>query len=324
MVTFLNKVTGVSTCRVPKCAACLYSKIRRKPWQNKLPPGSVKDSLMSMPCLLPNGPLRPGTASIDHFVCAENGLVGHSKGRLTLKSFCGGSVFIDTESSVGFVHLQTSLNADQTLAGKQAFEREMSKFGRAIIAYRADNGIFADNLFKANLQGNDQVITYCGVGGHHQNAIAENRIGTLTQTARAMLLHATLMWPEVVTTALWPFGILLANDLSNLQPRDDGPCYLSRLSQSTDLPSFRDFHPFGCPVVVLDDRLHSSGDKIPRWEQRSWVGVYLGKSKYHPSSVPLVLNIKTGHVTTPFHVCFDDDFTLVETLTRQSVPKSLG
>ena len=246
--------------------------------------------------------------------------VGHSKGALTLKSFRGDAVFVDTESMVSYVHLQTSLNADQTLLGKHAFEREMAKYGRAIVTYRSDNGVFADNVFKAAILAADQSITYCGVGGHHQNALAENRIGVLCLNARSMLLHATLLWPEAVTSALWPFAMCLANDLCNLQPRSDGPCYLQRLSLSDVLPSFSHYHPFGCPVVVLDDRLHSSGNSIPRWEQRCWVGVYLGSSKYHASSVPLVLNLATGHVTTPFHVVFDDDFSLVESLTRQEVP----
>ena len=60
-----------------------------------------------------------------------------------------GTVFIGTESSFGYIHLQTSLNAEQTITGKKVFEWEMSKYGRAIIAYHADNGIFADNAFKS-------------------------------------------------------------------------------------------------------------------------------------------------------------------------------
>ena len=315
-----SAVCDTSTCLLPKCAVCLYGKMRRKPWRTKHPPCSVIDSLMLFPFVLPAGPLRPGSASIDHFSCSEPGLVGHSKGLLTLQSFRGGAVFIDTESMVSYVHLQTSLNAVQTLAGKHAFEREMAKYGRAIVSYLCDNGIFADNVFKAAIVASDQSITYCGVGGHHQNSLAENRIGVLCLNARAMLLHATLLWPEAVTSTLWPFSLCLSNDLCNLQPRPDGPCYLQRLSLSNILPSFTHYHPFGCPVVVLDDRLHSSGDSIPRWEQRCWVGVYLGSSKYHASSVPLVLNLATGHVTTPFHVVFDDDFSLVESLTRQQIP----
>ena len=221
----LTSIRDASTCPLPKCAACLYGKMKRKPWRTKKPPGSVIDSLMSMPFLMPDGPLRPSrSASIDQFSCSELGLVGHSKGILTLKSFRGGAVFVDTESMVSYVHLQTSLNAAQTLAGKLAFEREMAKYGRAIVTYRADNGIFADNAFKAIIDASNQSITYCGVGGHHQNSLAENRIGILCQNARSMLLHATLLWPEAVTSALWPFAMCLSNDLCNLQPRSDGPC----------------------------------------------------------------------------------------------------
>ena len=106
-----SKTPGISSCHVPKCAACLYAKMRQKPWRTNQTPGSVKDSLMVMPSLLPHGPLCPCTASVDHFVCAEQGIIGNSKGRLTTKSFQGGAVFIDTESSVGFAHLQTSLDA---------------------------------------------------------------------------------------------------------------------------------------------------------------------------------------------------------------------
>ena len=68
----------------------------------------------------------------------------------------------------------------------------MCKFGRGIIAYRADNGTFADNLFKAEVKSNEQSISYCGVGGHHQNSLAKNRICVLTQHVRAMLLHVKL------------------------------------------------------------------------------------------------------------------------------------
>ena len=88
----LTSIRDASTCPLPKCAACLYGKMKRKPWQTKKPPGSVVDSLMSMPFLMPDGPLRPRSASIDQFSCSELGLVGHSKGVLTLKSFRGGAV----------------------------------------------------------------------------------------------------------------------------------------------------------------------------------------------------------------------------------------
>ena len=123
---------------------------------------------MFMPCLLLQDPLCPRTASVDHFICAEQGLIGHSKGELTTKSFQGGAVFIDTESGVGFVHLQTSIDATQTILGKQAFKCEMAKYGHAIIAYCVNNGSFAGNAFKNKVKNSKQCISYCVVGRHHQ------------------------------------------------------------------------------------------------------------------------------------------------------------
>jgi hypothetical protein len=79
------------------------------------------------------------------------------------------------------------------------------------------------------------------------------------------------------------------------------------------------FHPFGCPVYVLDARLQN-GNKIPRWEPRSRVGVYLGHSPYHAQSVALVLNLSTGHVSPQYHLVFDDNFTTVPSLKLGTVP----
>jgi hypothetical protein len=40
-------------------------------------------------------------------------------------------------------------------------------------AYHADDGHFADKEFCDKCTSCHQVITFCGVGGHHQNDIAE-------------------------------------------------------------------------------------------------------------------------------------------------------
>ena len=90
----------------------------------------------------------------------------------------------------------------------------MAKYGHAIIAYCADNGIFAGNAFKTKITNNEQSISYCGVGGHHQNALAEIHIGILCQNVLAMLLHTKLLWPEALNTNLWPFALCLSNDIA--------------------------------------------------------------------------------------------------------------
>ena len=53
---------------------------------------------------------------------------------------------------------------------------------------------------------------------------------------------------------------------------------------------------------------------IPKLEQRSQVGVYLGYSPSHVINVALVLNLKTGHISPQYHLVFDDGFSTVNSL----------
>ena len=47
---------------------------------------------------------------------------------------------------------------------------------------------------------------------------------------------------------------------------------------------------------------------MPKWEDRSRVGVYLGHSSQHATSVALILNPQTGYISPQFHCIFDDAF----------------
>jgi hypothetical protein len=60
--------------------------------------------------------------------------------------------------------------------------------------------------------------------------------------------------------------------------------------------------------------------KIPRWKPRSIVGVYLGFSPDHASSVPLVLSTTTGLVSPQYHVVFDDNFTTTTSFKNNQLP----
>ena len=73
-------------------------------------------------------------------------------------------------------------------------------------------------------------------------------------------------------------------------------------------------HVFGCPVYVLDAALQD-GKKIPKWNPRARLGLFLGFSDVHSSQVPLVLNTETGKISPQFHVIFDDKFATVHFLT---------
>ncbi len=58
-----------------------------------------------------------------------------------------------------------------------------------------------------------------------------------------------------------------------------------------------------------------SGKKLPKWEVRLRMGIYLGMPTQHACSVALVLHLETGHVSPQFHVTFDPKFETV----RQSL-----
>ncbi len=69
----------------------------------------------------------------------------------------------------------------------------------------------------------NQTITFCGVGSHHQNGIAEQKTKDITLGRRTLLLHAKRMLPEYISTILWPFGIKCYEDqMKNLTFQADG------------------------------------------------------------------------------------------------------
>ena len=90
-------------------------------------------------------------------------------------------------------------------------------------AYHADNGCFADKGFRDDCTSSNQTITFCGVGSHHQNGIAERKIKDITLGSRTLLHHAKNMFPEYISTILWPFAVKCYKDrLNNLVHRADG------------------------------------------------------------------------------------------------------
>ena len=105
-----------------------------------------------------------------------------------------------------------SLDLSETLLAKLAFEKIAARAGHSVRRYHADNGRYANNGFLASINANDQTITFCGVGAHHQNGIIKRRIRIVTETALTLLLHSQRHWPECVDTMLWPFAVKAAID----------------------------------------------------------------------------------------------------------------
>jgi hypothetical protein len=125
--------------------------------------------------------LQPGdVVSVDQRVSSTPGLLAclHG-GRPTHELYLGSTVFVDHASDFSYIFHHTALNSIQTVHAKQSFETEARRYGNMIKHYHADNGLFHTKHFLQDLECNSQTISLAGVGAHHQNGIAEKRIGDL-------------------------------------------------------------------------------------------------------------------------------------------------
>ncbi len=84
------------------------------------------------------------------------------------------------------------LTLSETLLAKHAYERFLASLGVESKVYHADNGHFADKGFSDNCISINQTITFCGVGRHHQNGIAERKIKDIILGGPTLLPHAKL------------------------------------------------------------------------------------------------------------------------------------
>ena len=146
----------------------------KRPWRTKAGPSSIRKDEQNFP---------GGCVSVDQIVSGQTGMVPQTSGFWTVERFVGATVFVDNYSSFSFVYMMRSLNSSEKMAAKHAFKRLAHSHGVKILNYRADNGRFADDVFVKDCEAQHQGLTFCGVGAHHQNGIAERRIQTLTGAA---------------------------------------------------------------------------------------------------------------------------------------------
>ena len=234
----------------------------------------------------------------------------------------GATVFVDHFSDHVYVYLMRNLTLDEIILAKNAYERLLHSIWVIAKLYHADNGRFVDKGFIDECKSGNQMITFCGVGSHHQNGIAERKIKSLTLEGRTLLLHAKIMLPEYISTILWPFAVKCYEDrMNHLIYRLDGRTPYKTLANLQASPlDIKSFHTFGCPCYVLDNCLQSGQSMVPKWEPRARMGIYVGRSPAHVSGVGLILNQRTGHVSPQFHVVYDDDFTTTSYLRSGEVP----
>ena len=296
-----------------RCGSCLYGKAKRRATtRSKYSKESPEpEKLLSKEVLIPGQ-----RVSMDHFIVSTPGRLFTSRGSEAHdRRYKGGVIFVDHASAFVFVAPVVNFTAGEAIRAKREFEAEMSSMGVTVLNYHTDNGVFTAAAFQDELAKLAQGMTLSGVGAHHQNAVAERAIGTVTSLARTMMLHAKIRWPKHMSSSLWPMAMKHAQFLVNHVPNMNNVCPMD-LVLKTVVPrgGLRHLHVWGAPCFVLDPKLQD-GHKIPKFDPRSRQGLNLGWSPRHASTVPLVLNLTTGNISPQFHVVFDDWFTTVNSTT---------
>ena len=296
----------LANCPTPVCTACSYAKIKKRAWRAKTRKNFPSET-----------PKEPGhVVSVDQLTSSTKGFIAQMTGRLTKARYEHATVFVDQASRLGYVYLQRTTSAEETIKAKIAFEQYARERGVIIRGYHADNGVFRAHKWVADCTSKNQALTFAGVGAHHANGVAERRIQEIQNTARTMLTHSQHRWPAAVNAHLWPYAVRAASEAFNSAPLMQDPMKRTpqQLFSGTDVHINSKYQmPFGCPVYVLDAALQNTKSKIfDKWKDRSRVGVYLGRSPSHAHNVALVLSLETGLVSPQFHVKFDPSFHSVK------------
>ena len=305
----LPKLPRVTTCDHPRCEACQYAKQKRR-----VPPSHVSRPVSEREGGLSSGILDPGQrVSCDLYQSTIRGRLPHTKG---LESddmkYCGGTIFYDIASRFVFVRHQPNLTGAMAIQSKHSLENFASTFGIKIKEYLSDNHPFRSKEFVQDCLNQKQTQTFSGVGAHHQNRV-ERANQTIFNWSRALMLHYILHWPQQAKLELWPYAVDYAVWLWNHLPDESSRMSPIEVFTSTSFPDHNHLHRtrvFGCPVYVLDPKLQDA-KKLPKWQKRSWQGIFLGFSPDHNSTVALVLNPETGSITPQYHVIFDEKFSTV-------------
>ena len=118
------------------------------------------------------------------------GLMPQMIGFLSSRKFHYTSFFVDDRSDYTFACDQEFTNAEETITAKLSYESDLRKHGKEVRHYHADNGTYTVARCKEEIENKKQTLTFCGIGSHHQNGKAENRIKIICNPARSMLTHA--------------------------------------------------------------------------------------------------------------------------------------
>ena len=125
------------------------------------------------------------------------------------------------------------------------------------------------------------------------------------------MVHLSLCWTYhgVGDLLLWYFSVKNSIWVYNrVQNQISGITLIGMLTKTKSNPrDLRHSHVWGCPVFVIGEKLQDD-HKLPKWDQRSRLGNFLGFSDEHSTLVANVRNLRTGYISPQYHPVFDDLF----------------
>ena len=124
-------------------------------------------------------------------------------------------------------------SAVETIRAKHAFEAMSLAHSVVIESYLTDSGTFKAAAFVKQIRDHDQRIRYCGANAHHKNGVAERAVQSMSNMARAMLLHASAHWKNGIDASLWPMAVGYSTYQYNHLPNAHGLCPADHFTGST-------------------------------------------------------------------------------------------
>ena len=163
-----------------------------------------------------------------------------------------------------YYHLITGTTSLAILESKQAYERVDALYGVSVKSYHAESLRLNDNNIRGYFIKGGQTLTHCGVGAHHQNAVAETKIKLVCYSSRIILLHTKRKCPNVIAISLWPYAIQSVVERNNRVSLDaDGRSPIEKFFNTEDHINPTYCHTWGCPVYILDEENQGAPLKLP-------------------------------------------------------------
>jgi hypothetical protein len=157
---------------------------------------------------LKTGNLKVGArVSLDHFESRLLGRTYDSYGKPSSTKLKGGAHYVEHASGLVHCENEVGFTAGGTIRGKQKNEKMCMDNGVVVQDYLTDSGTFKAHRFVAHIHETQRMMHFCDTNAHHQNGVAKRAIQTISNMARAMILHASMHWKDGIDASIWPMAV---------------------------------------------------------------------------------------------------------------------